>query len=510
MKNYRPVGLIILDGWGIREKESGNAVSQAKTPNYDRWLAEYERAILDASGEEVGLPPDQMGNSEVGHLNLGAGRIVYQDLTRIDKAIRDGDFFANQTLQTAADHVRQQGSKLHLIGLLGSGGVHSSSRHLYALLEFAHRQGLEPMLHIITDGRDTPPQSGIHFLQELEMQLAKWGGVIGSVSGRYYIMDRDRRWPRIELAYRTVVQGEGERAATAAEAINQAYAAGVTDEFIKPTVIAAERETRIAAGDSLIFFNFRADRMRQIVRAFVRDDFNEFALADLPNLRVISMTQYANDLPTAVAFPEQEIVNPLAAVISQHGRKQFHAAETEKYAHVTYFFNGGEETPFDGEERLLVQSPKVATYDLQPEMSAPELADRVVQRIQQHDDDFILVNFANPDMVGHTGVMAAAVAACEAVDACADRVVQALLDKGGVALVTADHGNAERMMDEVSGGPHTYHTTNPVSFIMIGPDYFAPRPRGILADVAPTVLELLGVPQPAEMTGRSLLRHQGL
>jgi 2,3-bisphosphoglycerate-independent phosphoglycerate mutase len=342
------------------------------------------------------------------------------------------------------------------------------------------------------------------------MQLAKWGGVIGSVSGRYYIMDRDRRWPRIELAYRTVVQGEGERAATAAEAINQAYAAGVTDEFIKPTVIAAERETRIAAGDSLIFFNFRADRMRQIVRAFVRDDFNEFALADLPNLRVISMTQYANDLPTAVAFPEQEIVNPLAAVISQHGRKQFHAAETEKYAHVTYFFNGGEETPFDGEERLLVQSPKVATYDLQPEMSAPELADRVVQRIQQHDDDFILVNFANPDMVGHTGVMAAAVAACEAVDACADRVVQALLDKGGVALVTADHGNAERMMDEVSGGPHTYHTTNPVSFIMIGPDYFAPRPRGILADVAPTVLELLGVPQPAEMTGRSLLRHQGL
>ena len=510
MKNYRPVGLIVLDGWGIREKESGNAVLQAQTPNYDRWLAEYERAILDASGEEVGLPPDQMGNSEVGHLNLGAGRIVYQDLTRIDKAIREGAFFENGTLRTAADHVEKYGGKLHLIGLLGGGGVHSSSRHLYALLEFAHRRGIEPVLQVITDGRDTPPQSGINFLTELEEQLAKWGGKIGSVSGRYHIMDRDRRWPRIELAYRALVHGEGERAATAAAAIINAYEAGVTDEFIKPTVIENQGDTLIAPGDCLIFFNFRADRMRQIVRAFARDDFSEFELADLPNLRVVSMTQYANDLPTAVLFPEQEIVNPLAAVLSQHGLKQFHAAETEKYAHVTYFFNGGEETPFEGEERLLVQSPKVATYDLQPEMSAPELAARVVDRIQTQADDFILVNFANPDMVGHTGVLAAAVAACETVDECANQIVQALLAKGGVALITADHGNAERMMDEVSGGPHTYHTTNPVSFIMIGLDYFAPRPRGILADVAPTVLELLGVSQPPEMTGRSLLRHQGL
>jgi 2,3-bisphosphoglycerate-independent phosphoglycerate mutase len=510
MTQYRPVGLIILDGWGIREKESGNAVAQANTPNYDRWLATYERAILDASGEEVGLPPDQMGNSEVGHLNLGAGRIVYQDLTRIDKAIRDGAFFENETLRQAVDHVKKQGSKLHLIGLLGVGGVHSSSRHLYALLELANRQGIEPVLQVITDGRDTPPQSGITFLQELEKQLAKWGGRIGSVSGRYYIMDRDRRWPRTELAYRALVHGEGEQAATAAEAISQAYDAGVTDEFIKPTVIQTEQATAIAPGDCLIFFNFRADRMRQIVRAFVRDDFGEFDRADLPDLHVVSLTQYANDLPTAVAFPEQEIVNPLAAVLSQHGLKQFHAAETEKYAHVTYFFNGGEETPFDGEERLLVPSPKVATYDLQPEMSAPELADKVVERLREHNDDFILVNFANPDMVGHTGVMAAAVAACETVDACAAQIVQALLAKGGVALVTADHGNAERMVDEASGGPHTYHTTNPVSFILIGADYFAPRPRGILADVAPTVLELLGLPQPSEMTGRSLLRHQGL
>lgn len=510
MTQYRPVGLIILDGWGIREKESGNAVAQANTPNYDRWLATCERAILDASGEEVGLPPDQMGNSEVGHLNLGAGRIVYQDLTRIDKAIREGAFFENETLRQAADHVKKRGSKLHLIGLLGAGGVHSSSRHLYALLELAHRHGVEPVLQVITDGRDTPPQSGITFLQELEEQLAKWGGRIGSVSGRYHIMDRDRRWPRTELAYQALVHGQGEQAATAAQAIAQSYAAGVTDEFIKPTVIQSERETAIGPGDCLIFFNFRADRMRQIVRTFVRDDFAEFEPADLPHLHVVSMTQYANDLPTAVAFPEQEIVNPLAAVLSQHGLKQFHAAETEKYAHVTYFFNGGEETPFDGEERLLVPSPKVATYDLQPEMSAPELADKVVERLREYDDDFILVNFANPDMVGHTGVMAAAVTACEAVDACAGRIVQAFLAKGGVALVTADHGNAERMVDEASGGPHTYHTTNPVSFIMIGPDYFAPRPRGILADVAPTVLELLGVPQPSEMTGRSLLRHQGL
>ncbi|MCB8916346.1 MAG: 2,3-bisphosphoglycerate-independent phosphoglycerate mutase [Ardenticatenaceae bacterium] len=510
MKKYETVALIILDGWGIREMEHGNAVRLAHTPNYDRWLRQYERCILDASGEAVGLPADQMGNSEVGHLNLGAGRIVYQDLTRINKAIADGSIMDNETLLNGVRHVQRTGGKLHVIGLLGAGGVHSHNQHLYAVLRYAHQHGLSPVIHVITDGRDTPPHSGLGFLAELEAVMQETGGQIGTVSGRYYAMDRDRRWPRTELAYQAMVQRQGEHAATAAQAIQSAYDAGVTDEFIVPVVVDSAHDAGIESGDCLLFFNFRADRMRQIVKSFVLPEFDGFVRAPLADLAVITFTEYESDLPAMVVFPEQEIRLPLAEVIARQGASQFHAAETEKYAHVTYFFNGGEETPYPGEDRQLVPSPKVATYDLQPEMSAYELAEKVVARIQSHDDAFVLVNFANPDMVGHTGVLAAAIRACEAVDECAGRVVQAVLDKGGVALVTADHGNAERMIDEVTGGPHTYHTTGPVSFIMIGDVYFAPRPRGILADVAPTVLALLQIPQPPEMTGRSVLLHQGL
>jgi 2,3-bisphosphoglycerate-independent phosphoglycerate mutase len=511
--NYRPVGLIILDGWGIREMEHGNAVVQAHTPNYDRWLRTVERSILEASGEAVGLPADQMGNSEVGHLNLGAGRVVYQDLTRIDKAIENGEFFQNVTLIEGLEQVQAHNGNLHLIGLLGPGGVHSHSRHLYAMLQLAREHNVEPILHLMTDGRDTPPRSAIHFLDELEEKLAELGvGTVATISGRYYTMDRDRRWQRIEQGYRVIARREGPTAASARQVLEQSYAQGVTDEFIEPTVIAVDdgRELRVQPGDCLVFFNFRADRMRQIVTAFADPEFDGFERPFIEKLSLVTLTSYEDSLPVKVVFPDVEINQTLAEVIGEQGLSQFHAAETEKYAHVTYFFNGGKEKAFPGEERLLAPSPQVATYDLQPEMSAYELTERVLERIEAQDDAFILVNFANPDMVGHTGVLAAAVKACEAVDECAGRLVQAILDKGGVALVTADHGNAERMIDEVTGNPHTYHTTNPVSFFIIGASYFAPRPHGILADVAPTVLQLLGIEQPAVMDGRSLLKHAGL
>ena len=510
MKSYRPVALIILDGWGIREMSHGNATMQANTPNYHYWLTHYERSVLDASGEAVGLPADQMGNSEVGHLNLGSGRIVYQDLTRIDKAIQDGDFFANPALLAGLRQAKERGGKVHLIGLLGRGGVHSHSNHLYALLEMARRQQIAPLIHVITDGRDTPPRSAAGFVADLEQVLAEKGGVIASVSGRYYTMDRDNRWPRTEKGYLAMVMAEGEHAPTATAAIAQSYQANITDEFLIPTVIDSGRDSTITPGDTILFFNFRADRMRQIVKSLALPDFNAFPRPFIENLHLVTLTAYENNLPVTIAFPDQEITNPLAEVISKANLPQFHAAETEKYAHVTYFFNGGLETPFPGESRQLVPSPKVATYDLKPEMSASELADQVLARLQSHDDGFILVNFANPDMVGHTGVLEAAIKACEAVDQCSGRVVQAVLDKGGVALVTADHGNAERMIDEQTGNPHTYHTTSPVSFFAIGHDYFALRPRGILADVAPTILALLAIPQPTEMSGRSLLEHKGL
>lgn len=510
MKTYPTVALIILDGWGIREMEHGNAVVQGNTPHYDRWLREVERCVLDASGLAVGLPEDQMGNSEVGHLNLGAGRVVYQDFTRINMAIEEREFFSMAPLLEGINHAAESGGKVHIIGLLGPGGVHSHINHLYATIEFAREYQMEPILHIITDGRDTPPRSGLGYLQVLESFLANHAGTIATVSGRYYAMDRDKRWQRTELAYRAMVSREGVIAETAQQAISQSYAEDVTDEFILPTVINTDRNVRVEEGDTLIFYNFRADRMRQIVRAFVDEAFDGFARDYIEDLRVVTFTSYEDNLPAEVVFPNENVVKPLAEVISNSGCSQFHAAETEKYAHVTYFFNGGREEQFPGEGRHLEQSPKVATYDLQPEMSAEPLTEAVLARLQSHDDAFILVNYANPDMVGHTGMLEAAIVACAAVDSCAGRLVDAVVAKGGVALVTADHGNAERMIDEETGGPHTYHTTNPVSFFIISDDYFAPRPRGILADVAPTVLELLGIAQPEQMTGRSILRHKGL
>ena len=509
MAAKRPVALIIMDGWGIREMTHGNAVAQANTPNFDRWLHSGERAILDASGEAVGLPANQMGNSEVGHLNLGAGRIVYQDISRINRAIADGSFAQNEVLVRCLEQVKNSPHRLHLVGLLGTGGVHSHSRHLYALLAAAKAHNVSPILQLLTDGRDTPPNSAQGFLQDLQARLQNdLPGRIASVSGRYYAMDRDKRWLRVQKAYDVMVHRQGRTAPSAMEAIQQAYAAGETDEFITPTVVGDPNanDLKIQPGDYVLCFNFRADRMRQLVRMLANLDMGDFHLDNpVTDLHILTMTEYESALPVEVIFGQNIVKNPLAQVLADAGLRQFHAAETEKYAHVTYFFNGGEEKQFDGEERLLVPSPKVATYDLQPEMSAHELADKLVARIEQGDDDFILVNFANPDMVGHTGSLEAAIKAVEATDECAAKVVAAVNKKGGVALVTADHGNAERMIDEWTHTPHTYHTTSPVSLLLVGEGYTGLRPRGILADVAPTVLALLGVAQPDEMTGVSLL-----
>ncbi|MCB8926078.1 MAG: 2,3-bisphosphoglycerate-independent phosphoglycerate mutase [Ardenticatenaceae bacterium] len=507
--SYKPVALIILDGWGIREMEHGNAVVQARTPNYQSWLHSRERAILDASGQAVGLPDGQMGNSEVGHLNLGAGRIVYQDLTRINLAIQEDRFGQQEVLRNAVAQVKESGGKLHLIGLMGTGGVHSHQDHLYALLRLAEEAGIDPIVHVITDGRDTPPQSGLGFVEKLEGYLADHPGVIASVCGRYYTMDRDKRWERTAKGYRVIANHEGEDGATAVSAsaaLKDSYSNDVTDEFILPVAIdVGDRDVTVQPGDCLIFYNFRADRMRQPVEIFAFEDFDGFARDYIPNLHLVTMTSYEDRFPVDVIFPDVELTNVLAEVVSKAGLKQFHAAETEKYAHVTYFFNGGGETPFPGEDRHMQPSPKVATYDLQPEMSAYELTEAVLQRLKDHDDDFILVNYANPDMVGHTGVLEAAVRAVEAVDECAGRLVEAIVQKGGAALVTADHGNCEIMINEKTGEPHTYHTIQPVSFFVICNDPIWLRPRGILADVAPTVLDLMGVEQPNEMTGRSLV-----
>jgi 2,3-bisphosphoglycerate-independent phosphoglycerate mutase len=506
MKPIRPVALIILDGWGIREREHANAVVQAATPNFDHWTRRYERAIVDASGGAVGLPDGQMGNSEVGHLNLGAGRIVYQDITRIDKAIAEGKLGQIQVLADALNQAASKGRSLHLVGLLGPGGVHSHRRHLYALLDLAARHDVAPILHLITDGRDTPPRSAAEFLRHLQARLdANGSGVIGSVAGRYYTMDRDKRWPRTQRGYDAIVSGLGPSFSSAADLVQNGYQHGVSDEFLVPGVVTSERVTTVRDGDIVLFYNFRADRMRQIVQAFADPAFDGFSRTYMPRLTLLTMTEYAPQLQVQVIFPNQEISKPLAEVLSDAGLSQLHAAETEKYAHVTYFFNGGQETPFAGEERILIPSPKVATYDLQPEMSALQLTSTVEARLGGEDDDFVLVNFANPDMVGHTGVLEAAVKAVETVDSCAGRIVDAVLAKGGAAIVTADHGNCEIMVDERSGDPHTYHTTQPVPLFVIKDGYTWLRPRGILADVAPTILHLLGVAQPSVMSGRSLI-----
>ncbi|HSM70017.1 MAG TPA: 2,3-bisphosphoglycerate-independent phosphoglycerate mutase, partial [Anaerolineales bacterium] len=461
----KKVALIILDGWGIRSMSEGNAVKNANTPNFNSWLNSYECSILDASGEAVGLMEGQMGNSEVGHLNLGAGYVVLQDIKRIDDSIANGSFFENSSLKSSIKDVKLSNKKLHLIGLLSSGGVHSHMRHLLALLEFSSKEGVVPCLHLITDGRDTPPKSAVGFLGELEKWLKEFPGEIASVGGRYYAMDRDNRWDRTRLAFNTFV-GQGENfAESARQAILQSYENNITDEFIKPTII--NKKCVVEDGDVVLFYNFRADRMRQIVASYLgKGDTTQGDLKKISN-EVISFTEYSDDLETKVVFPPQENEISLAKVLSSNGLSQFHAAETEKYAHVTYFFNGGQEEAFDGEDRLLIPSPKVPTYDKKPEMSAYELTASILSRLNERDYDFMIVNYANPDMVGHTGNLSAAIKAVEAVDDCAGKLVSELLKRDTIALVTADHGNAERMVDLITGEPHTYHTTSPVPFFVI-------------------------------------------
>jgi len=514
MAGKRPVMLMILDGWGIRTKADGNAVVLGNTPNYDRWTRELERSIVDASEEAVGLVPGQMGNSEVGHLNLGAGRVVYQDISRINNAIQDSSFYELDALNKAIEHVKANGTKLHLMGLLGDGGVHAHDDHLYALLWLISQHDVKPILHIITDGRDTSPGSAVGFLANLRSFAANNNidYTIGTIGGRYYYMDRDKRWERTDKAYDAMVKREGETALSAEEALHQSYDKGVTDEFILPTVIATDEDVRVGEGDALVCFNFRADRMRQIVRMFWDDSFE--GRPDVPyitDLKLVTMTTYEQDFPVDVLFSMQIVDKPLAEVISDAGLKQFHTAETEKYPHVTYFFNGRREEPFPGEDREIIPSPKVATYDLQPEMSAPEVAALMLEKIRSDTYDFLLINFANPDMVGHTGSLEAAIRAVETVDLYAGQIVEAVVEQGGVAIVTADHGNCERMIDHFTGEPHTYHTTQPVALFVIGQEgeYIGMRPRGRLADVAPTILDLMDIKQPEQMTGKTLIAHPG-
>ena len=510
-----PVVLVILDGWGLGRDDAGNAVLAARTPVMDRLWRAYPHASLRCSGEDVGLPPGQMGNSEVGHLNLGAGFVVYQWLTRLDHAIADGSYAENPTLTAAIETVKQRGGTLHLMGLVSDGGVHSHVRHLEALLRLAAAEGCQRVaIHAFTDGRDTAPTSGLATIARLQATMAEIGaGRIATVAGRYYAMDRDHRWERTARAYDAIVRGEGERASSATDAIQAAYDAGITDEFIPPTVIAAVGEVpaTLHAGDAIIFFNFRADRVRQLTEALVSPGFSGFARgAPVAEVTVVTMSRYEEGLPVAVAFPSTDVVTPLARVVSDAGLLQLHVAETEKYAHVTFFFNGGREDPFPGEERALIPSPRVATYDLQPEMSAPGVTDAVLAGIASGRFAFVIVNFANGDMVGHTGDFAAAVRAIETVDRCLGEIVEATFAANGVALITADHGNAEEMIDPATGQPMTAHTTNPVPLLLVAPEtsplrHATLRDDGRLSAIAPTVLGLLGLPVPSEMTESSLI-----
>jgi 2,3-bisphosphoglycerate-independent phosphoglycerate mutase len=501
------VGLIVLDGWGLSPRSEGNAVRLARTPVMDRLLAEHAPATLTTCGEAVGLPKGQMGNSEVGHLNLGAGRIVYQDLTKIDKALEDGTLAKNPVLQGAFAHARDNGRALHFIGLLSPGGVHSHERHLHAMIRSAAEARVSRIaVHAFLDGRDTPPRSARPSLEAAESLLRSLGPHgIASVIGRYHAMDRDQRWDRTERAYRAMVSGQGERAATPVEALERAYARGEGDEFVLPTVIENPAARRIGRGDAVVAFNFRPDRMRQISRALGDPAFNAFSRPEWPlDLHYVCMTEYDETFPYPVLFQDEPLRNTLGAVVSAAGIRQLRIAETEKYAHVTYFLNGSEEEPFPGEDRVLIPSPKVATYDLQPEMSAPEVTDTLVARLSDETYGFFVLNYANADMVGHTGVIPATVRAVETVDQGLGRVLEAVRARGGFALITADHGNAEQMIDEATDGPHTAHTLNPVPVLLFGNPRRALR-SGILADVAPTLLELLGLDPPPEMTGQSLL-----
>ncbi len=516
MKKHRPLLLLIRDGWGIgpSEPESaqniGDATYLANTPVLDNLLSEYPSTTIGASGKSVGLPDGQMGNSEVGHLNIGAGRTVYQDLTHISKAIADGTFFENQELLAAVENAKYNNSALHLIGLCSDGGVHSHLEHLYGILEIARQNGLERVFcHALMDGRDTSPTSGARYLAQLEEKITEIRvGKIATVTGRYYAMDRDNRWERVERAYNAMVCGEGEYCESAVVGVENSYKRNVTDEFIEPVVITnpdGEPVATVQDKDSIIFFNFRADRARQITRCLSLDDFKSFERKKSPQTHFVCMTKYDETFPLPVAYPAERLENILGEVISGEGLRQLRIAETEKYAHVTFFFNGGEETPFTGEDRSLIPSPKVATYDLQPQMSAYEVTEEVLKRIDSSRYDLIVLNFANPDMVGHTGVLPAAVKAVETVDACVGEIVEAVKSRGGITLITADHGNAEREIDD-DGSPFTAHTTEDVHFILVSDDHRNCRlkQRGILADIAPTILKLLDIPQPDEMTGKSL------
>ena len=504
----RPVALIVLDGWGIAPEGPGNAVTLADTPHFDRLWKEAPHAELRASGRAVGLPEGQLGNSEVGHMNLGAGRVVMQSLTYIQDQIETGEFFRNEVLEETLDAAE---GAIHIMGLASRGGVHSDLEHLVALLELTKRRGVAPVyVHAFTDGRDTPPRSGRGYMQELQDAIDAMDHDIriASVTGRYFAMDRDERWDRTQKAYDAVVCSKADHSAHGAvEAIEAAYARDETDEFIAPTLITDEDEPvgPIRDGDAVLFFNFRADRARQLTYALLgAKGFDGFERCAAPAVRYASLMQYDSALDAPFAFSLPPVSKALAEVLEEAGKKQYHAAETEKYAHVTYFFNAKREDAHGGETRDLVPSPKVATYDLHPEMSAAELTDRTIARIREHDDDFILINYANPDMVGHTGDIDAAVAACEAVDTGLGKLIDAIAEKGGAAIILADHGNAEMMID-VDGGPHTAHTTNPVPCIVVGAGDVRLRTGGVLGDVAPTVLELLGVDAPVEMTGTSLI-----
>jgi 2,3-bisphosphoglycerate-independent phosphoglycerate mutase len=510
--------LAILDGWGYGEPGPDNAITVAATPNMDRWMAQCPFTTLVAHNGLVGLPEGQMGNSEVGHLNIGAGRIVYQDFTRINRAIASGELFTNPALCSIMDRVRETGSSLHLLGLVSDGGVHSHIEHLEALLAMASRKQIQRVyVHCFMDGRDTPPKSGAGYIRRLESAMERLHcGRIATISGRYWAMDRDTRWDRVEQAWKALVAGTGVGATDPVQAVEDAYRRGETDEFIKPVVLQEDGRpvARIADSDGIIFFNFRADRARELCRAFTEPGFSGFGVDNRPKiLDLVTFTEYEHDFGLPAAFPPMSMTNILGEVISRQGMRQLRIAETEKYAHVTYFFNGGREVPFPGETRILVDSPReVATYDQKPEMSAYEVTDRLLAVLDEAGTegspyDLIVLNFANGDMVGHTGIMEAAVAACETVDRCLGRIADALLSRGGAMLITADHGNAEIMKDPVTGEPYTAHSLNPVPLILLDREHqgCTLRPGGALKDIAPTILTLLGIPVPKEMEGVNLL-----
>lgn len=506
----KPLVLLVLDGWGLREEREGNAIALARTPTYLELLERFPHSSLVASGESVGLPKGQMGNSEVGHMTMGAGRIVYQDLTRIDKSIEDGDFFEKPALVEALSRCNGDKHALHLVGLVSPNGIHSHTRHLQALIEMAARKKLARVfVQGFTDGRDTSPTGGARFFAELEQVMTRSGiGRIASVGGRYYGMDRDKRWDRAKKAFDSMVTGAGRHATSAVDYIRESYAAGVTDEFIEPATIVDATDTPVGPirdGDSVIFFNFRADRARQLTRALALDDFDGFERGPRPGIAMTTMTAYDRTFSFPVVFPPQALSASFAEVMQAQTLNNLRIAETEKYAHVTYFFNCGIERPYHGEDRLLVPSPKVATYDLQPEMSAKGIADNLVADVVSRKHEVVICNFANADMVGHTGKLEAAVAAIETLDRCLARIVHAVREAGGTLIVTADHGNAEQMWDPVANEPHTAHTSNPVPVIIVdGPKGTRLRDGGSLRDVAPTMLGILGIEKPREMTGEDL------